>query len=65
MEGFTKEVLMMWREALDGEGGKCTALKAGKRGIPASPSQKKQAAATFGFVCCVNVSCTRAKYSVV
>lgn len=32
MEGFTKEVLMMWREALDEEEGRCTALKAGRRG---------------------------------
>lgn len=32
MEGFTKEVLMMWK-VLVVEGGKCTAPKAGKKGI--------------------------------
>ena len=31
-EGFTKEVLMMWK-ALVVAGGRCTALKAGKKGI--------------------------------
>lgn len=32
MEGFTKEVLMMWK-VLVVEGEKCIALKAGKKGI--------------------------------
>lgn len=32
MEGFTKEVLMMWKEALAAEGGRCTAPKAGRNG---------------------------------
>lgn len=32
MEGFTKEVLMKWREALAVVEGKCTALKVGRKG---------------------------------
>lgn len=32
MEGFTKEVLMMWK-VLVVEGGRCIAPKAGKKGI--------------------------------
>lgn len=32
MEGFTKEVSMMWK-VLVVEGGRCTAPKAGKKGI--------------------------------
>lgn len=32
MEGFTKEVLMMWK-VLVVEGGKCTVPKVGKKGI--------------------------------
>ena len=41
MEGFTKEVLMTWREALAAEAGRCTAPKAGRRGngLPALETQ--------------------------
>lgn len=30
--GFTKEVLMTWKEALDAGAGRCTAPRAGRRG---------------------------------
>lgn len=33
MEGFTKEVLMMWREVLAVEGKRCIAPRVGRRGI--------------------------------
>ncbi len=33
MEGFTKEVLMMWRELLAVEGKRCFAPRVGRRGI--------------------------------
>lgn len=33
MEGFTKEVLMMWRELLAVEGKRCIAPRVGRRGI--------------------------------
>ena len=35
MEGFTKEVLMMWK-VLVVEGGKCIARRVGKKGIKRS-----------------------------
>lgn len=46
MEGFTKEVLMMWKVLVVG-GERCTVPKAGKKGL-----NKKLKVAVLTWICC-------------